>query len=184
MADVASEDVTQAEGSGSQPESSGYVVPISSGDDDNKEKELIKSHQKKYDAARKFDENYRKQIAKDRRYAAGTWDVNWAVSANIVGYIIDILNSILYARDPDVSVRKIQQADDEAPGNTDIESFAKTLEVVISLLFKRANLRVRARQQVRSGLTDSTGWIKAFSQTRWIFFFISGQRSRSLVGKW
>lgn len=147
------------------PQSSGFVAPVSPGDDEDKEEALVKKHQSSYDAARKFDENYRKQIAKDRRYAAGTWDVNWAVSANIVGYIIDILLSILYARDPDVSVRKVPQVDDEAPGNTNIEAWAKTLETVISLLFKKSNLRTRARQQVRSGLTVSTGWIKALLLT-------------------
>lgn len=50
--------------------------------------------------ARKYDEEARKQYARDRRYARG--DSSFAVDANIVGTNIDILESFLYARDPDV----------------------------------------------------------------------------------
>lgn len=55
------------------------------------------------EAARKFDEPAREQYAKDRRYARG--DSGFEVDANIVGTNIDILESFLYARDPDVDVR-------------------------------------------------------------------------------
>ena len=54
-------------------------------------------------AARKFDEPAREQYAKDRRYARG--DSGFEVDANLIGTYIDILESFLYARDPDVDVR-------------------------------------------------------------------------------
>ena len=52
--------------------------------------------------ARKFDEPAREQYAKDRRLARG--DSGFEVDANIVGTNIDILESFLYARDPDFDV--------------------------------------------------------------------------------
>jgi hypothetical protein len=149
------------------PKKSGFTVPdMPSGDpEQDKEENLIKVHQKQYDTARRFDKNYRKQVAKDRRYADGSATANWAVSANIVCYVIEILTAILYARDPDVSVRKAPQVDDDAPANLDIETWARTLEVVISLLWKKAPLRNKLKQSVRSALTNSAGWIKLLALT-------------------
>ncbi|WP_193557805.1 hypothetical protein [Rhodanobacter glycinis] len=53
--------------------------------------------------ARKFDEPAREQYAKDRKYARG--DSGFEVDSNLIGTYIDILESFLYARDPDVDVR-------------------------------------------------------------------------------
>ena len=55
---------------------------------------------KRIEEARKFDEEARKQYARDRRYARG--DTASEVGANLAGTYIDILESFLYARDPDV----------------------------------------------------------------------------------
>lgn len=57
---------------------------------------------KKFDAARKFDEEARKQYAKDRRYARG--DSGFEVDANVIGTNIDILEAFLYAKNPDIDV--------------------------------------------------------------------------------
>lgn len=57
---------------------------------------------KRLKAARKFDDPARAQMAKDRRYARG--DSGFEVGANIIGTNIDILESFLYARDPDFDV--------------------------------------------------------------------------------
>jgi len=114
---------------------------------------------KEYDDARKFDENFRKQIAIDRRYAAGTSDLAWAVTTNLIGAFIDILVALLYARNPDVSVRKSPQVDES---NTyQMQIFARTMEIVISSLWKKANLKKFARKGVRSVLSNGEGWFKA-----------------------
>jgi len=76
------------------------------------ERALVDKRFKCYDDARKFDENFRKQVAIDRRYAAGTSDLSWAVTTNLIGAFIDILVALLYARNPDVSVRKAPQVDE------------------------------------------------------------------------
>lgn len=55
-----------------------------------------------YDQARKFDAIPRQQFAIDRRYARG--DSGFLVDANLIGTNIDILESHLYARNPDFQI--------------------------------------------------------------------------------
>jgi hypothetical protein len=81
-------------------------------EDAEQEEERTKKLWQVYDDARKFDENFRKQVAIDRRYAAGTSDLAWAVTTNLIGAFIDILVALLYARNPDVSVTKARQVDE------------------------------------------------------------------------
>ena len=84
----------EATGYDSPPDDKGRAGPD--------EEALCKKLWAKFDDARKFDENFRKQVAIDRRYAAGTSDLSWAVTTNLIGAFIDILVALLYARDPDV----------------------------------------------------------------------------------
>lgn len=123
-----------------------------------KEEAAVAKFWKQEEQARKFDENFRKQVALDRRYAAGIADISWAVNTNLIGAFIDILVALLYARDPDVSVSKAPQADDS--GTQPMELFAKTMQIVISQLWMRGNLKKAARKGVRSVLSNSEGWIK------------------------
>lgn len=51
----------------------------------------------------KYDKPAREQYVRDRHYARG--DTNAEVAANLVGTYIDILESFLYARDPDFDIR-------------------------------------------------------------------------------
>src|SRR5271166_4784342 len=128
-------------------------------EDDEAEQALVDKLWKCYENARKFDENFRKQIAIDRRYAAGTSDLAWAVTTNLIGAFIDILVALLYARNPDVSVRKSPQVDESNTYQTQI--FARTLEIVISSLWKKGALKRAARTGVRSVLSNGEGWFKA-----------------------
>ena len=128
-------------------------------EDEEAERAQVDKLWKVYDDARKFDENFRKQVAIDRRYAAGTSDLSWAVTTNLIGAFIDILVALLYARNPDVSVRKSPQVDES---NTyQMQVFARTLEIVISSLWKKGNLKKPARKGVRSVLSNGEGWFKA-----------------------
>ena len=126
--------------------------------DEEQEELLVEKLWKTYDDARKFDENFRKQIAIDRKYAAGTSDLSWAVTTNLIGAFIDILVALLYARNPDVSVRKSPQVDES--GTYQMQVFARTMEIVISRLWKDGNLKKRARKTVRSILSNAEGWLK------------------------
>lgn len=122
------------------------------------EEKLVEKFFKEYDQARKFDENFRKQVAIDRRYAAGTSDLSWAVTTNLIGAFIDILVALLYARDPDVSVTKSPQVNNANTASMD--GFARTLQIVISHLWIRGKLKKAARKGVRSVLSNAEGWFK------------------------
>lgn len=126
--------------------------------EDVAEEAEVKARFKGYTTARKFDAINRKQFAKDRRYAAGKANVLWAVDTNLVGAFIDILCSTLYARNPDVSIRKAPQVDDE--GTQKMEDFAKTSELVVSRLWLDAKLKQRMRRVIRSVLSVGQGWLK------------------------
>jgi hypothetical protein len=145
----------------------GIVAADSEGLDEEKkrqreaEKAAVKALWKEYETAREFDKEARAQYAVDRRYAAGTANTNWAVSANLIGAFIDILVSFLYARNPDVSVKKAPRV--ENMGTAQEDDFAKTLELVVSALWKAPSARLKhnARAQVRSTLSTGVGWLKA-----------------------
>lgn len=152
-------DPTQADDS---PQSSTYKKQDGEGENqkpDPNEEALVAKLWKVYERSRKFDEPFRKQVASDRRYAAGTSDLSWAVTTNLIGAFIDILVALLYARDPDVSVKKAAQVDNSH--TSDMDAFAETLEIVISYLWRSASLKKVARKAVRSVLSNSEGWLKA-----------------------
>ena len=150
---------TPQDGSAGPPPADQDNEPKAETEASPEEQALVKKRWKEYEAARKFDENYRKQVAIDRRYAAGTSDMSWAVTTNVIGSYIDVLTSLLYARDPDVSVRKAKQVSED--GTTQNETFAKTLEIVISRLWLDARLKRACKKTVRSVLSVGEGWLKA-----------------------
>lgn len=76
------------------------IARATSEEPDAKEVAEVKKLWAEYQAARDFDKPVRKQYVRDRKYAAGVSDLNWASDANIIGAIIDILVSYLYAKDP------------------------------------------------------------------------------------
>jgi hypothetical protein len=127
------------------------------------ERREVKKLMNAYDSARKFDKAARAQYAKDRRYAAGVADIAWVVTVNLIGSFIDVLSSYLYARNPDVSVRKAEQVD-QVP-DPDRQAFAKTLELVIARLWKRARLKTAIKRSVRSALSVGPGWFKVIMIT-------------------
>lgn len=133
---------------------------VEAGADPDKQKEYaaVKKAQQEYDQARTFDKYARRQYAIDRRYAAGTANANWAVTTNLIGSFIDVLTSFLYARNPDVSVKKAAQVNNS--GTRNLDDFAKTMEIVISKLWKQGQLKANARRMVRSGLSTGVGWMK------------------------
>lgn len=160
--------------------------PAAPPDDDQlreTEYRVVKALWEEYETARKFDEEARKQYAEDRRSAGGMAET-WAVSANLIGSYIDILCSYLYARNPDVSCVKAEQVPPPpAPTdpleliqhvqtqqavvkrNGDMEAFAKTMQLVISRLWKKGDLKHAIKKSVRSALSCGPGWFKAIMVT-------------------
>ena len=125
------------------------------------EKNVVKALWQEYETAREFDKEARAQYAIDRRYAAGTANLDWVVKANLIGAFIDILVSFLYARNPDVSARKAPRVDNT--GTSQDDDFARTIELVVSSLWKSPSARLKhnARSMVRSTLSVGVGWVKA-----------------------
>lgn len=148
-------DPAQAEGI----QSANDVEQRPSKEAENKERAAVEKKWKEYDKAREFDSAFRKQVAIDRRYAAGTSDLSWAVTTNLIGAFIDILVALLYARNPDVSIRKSTQVD-ESNTRIPMETFARTSEIIISKLWKKGGLKKAAKKVVRSVLTNAEGWLK------------------------
>lgn len=124
------------------------------------ERAQVEAFIKEYTQARDFDKAARAQYALDRRYAAGTAHLDWAVSANLIGSFIDILVSFLYSRNPDVSVKKAPRVDNR--GTKQEDDFAKTMELMISSLWKNptSTLKDSCKKMVRSALTNGIGWLK------------------------
>lgn len=142
------EDASQIDGEKSEAEK----------DAERREEASVKKAVEEYDQARAFDKYSRRRYAIDRRYAAGTADERWVVNTNLIGSFIDILTSFLYARNPDVSVKKAPQVNDS--GTAGLEEFARTVEIVVSKLWKQGRLKDSARRMVRSALSTGVGWLK------------------------
>lgn len=126
--------------------------------DDQAELDDVKHWAEHYKSARAFDKAARIQYARDRKYAAGLADPNWASDANLIGAFIDILVSFLFAQNPDVGVRPAQKVD--AQPNDQMTKFALTLELVVSVLWKQGKLKKAGKKWVRAGLTVGIGWFK------------------------
>lgn len=126
--------------------------------DDAAELDDVKHWLGEYKTARAFDKAARIQYARDRKYAAGLADPNWASDANLIGAFLDILVSFLFAQNPDVSARPAQKVD--AQPDAMMTKFAMTLELVVSELWKQGKLKKSAKKWVRAALTVGIGWLK------------------------
>lgn len=96
------------------------------------EYDRVKKLMTEYTAARAFDKSARRQYAVDRRYAAGTADLTWAVNTNLIGAFIDVLVAYLYARDPDVAVRKVEHV--EPDPQLQLSAIRKAVEAEVQAL--------------------------------------------------
>ena len=108
----------------------------------------VKRWFKRFDAARKFDEQARKQYAIDRRYARG--DSGFEVDANVIGTNIDILEAFLYAKNPDIDV--VPAVAVEPPDQDSLMDAARMAERSYARLSRvlRHQFRTRWRRRERS----------------------------------
>lgn len=135
-----------------------------------KEEAAVRDFFKQFEEDQQFDKPIRQQIKKDRMYASGEAQAAAPVSTNMIGAAIDTQTSVLYARDPDVSVRPAPQVDAPpdpmtgtmmpSPERQRNEAMAKSLELVLSTLWKKGHLKARMRRVIRSILSASHGWLK------------------------
>lgn len=68
----------------------------------SREQADVKRWTQRFEEAREYDKDARRQYVKNRRQARG--DSGFMVDANLIGTYIDILESFLYARNPDFDV--------------------------------------------------------------------------------
>ncbi len=134
------------------------TVPEEDREEYKAECEAVKQLWTEYEEAREFDKEVRAQYAIDCLYASGKADQSWVVNTNLIGSYIDILTSFLYARNPDVSVKKAPQV--IPAGSKDIDQLARTIELVVSYLWKHGRLKPAAKKQVRGSLSTGPGWLK------------------------
>lgn len=140
-----------------------------------KEEGEVRAFFKQFDADQKFDKPIREQIDKDRAYASGQAVAGYAVSTNMTGAAIDTQTATLYARDPDVSCKPAPQVDPPPDPTTGMVppqperqrrvDLAKSLELVLSALWKKGKLKPRMRRVVRGILSTSHAWLKVLPVT-------------------
>lgn len=111
---------------------------------------------------RKFDEAAYAAMAKDRLYARGVTGTK--IKVNLIQSYIDTWVAILYARDPDQDVQPSEAVSQR--GREDARQYAKTLEVVISKMWKRGKIKRQAIKWVRAALTLGVGWLRVTWQQR------------------
>jgi hypothetical protein len=157
--------------SGASPEHEAAVAGVNAAsnmpDDEVSDAELalVQKTWKEYSAACEFDKGARLQYARDRKYAAGLANPDWASDANLIGSFIDILVSFLYAQNPDPGVRPAKQVGEQPDHNATM--FAETMELVIEQLWSEGDrLKKSGKKAVRSALTVGAGWLKATMLTQ------------------
>lgn len=119
----------------------------------------VSAWHKRIEDARDFDKEARKTYARDRLYCQNKVDPAFDVAVPIAGTYVNILTGFLYARDPEPSVQPA-----ESVGSSrikDAKDISRTLEIVITHLWKKGKLKSAADQMVRSSLSIGIGWIKA-----------------------
>jgi len=126
------------------------------------EKEHIKKWFERIEAAKKHDEFFRNRWVEDRKVVRGEYDT--PVSVNLVGAILAVLAGFLYAKNPDVSVTPSDSVD--SGHISEYRQFGKTIEIVVSRLFKDANLKRQAKRWIRGAQSVGIGWLKIMMQTR------------------
>lgn len=91
-------------------------VERADGEEQNPEElAAVKTLWEEYTAAREFEKFWRRQCMRDRKYAAGLNDITWASDANMIGAIVDILVSYLYAKDPKYAARQARRVVAKTP---------------------------------------------------------------------
>lgn len=117
---------------------------------------------KRIERARQHDSEAYKQLARDRAYARG--DSIFETKVNVIGSFIDTWVSLLYARDPDVDCVPSDQVGTQ--GLEPARLFAKTMQIVVGKLWRKAKLKVQAKPWTRAALTSKVGWLKVTWQER------------------
>jgi hypothetical protein len=134
-------------------------------EEEKKERERLTSidrWHKRVEFGRNHDSHFRDRWADDRRMARG--ETEWLVDTNLIGSIMEVLSSFLYAKDPDIMSRPSKSVNRKLI--KEYRAVAQTLEIMVSRLLKDARLKRNAKKWVLGSMTVGVGWMKAAMQTR------------------
>lgn len=129
---------------------------------DEDAKQLMAQWRTRLDQAWNHDEYARKRYIDDRRVARG--DTEWLVDTNLVGAILEILESFVYAKDPEFEVR-VSESVNNSRGKM-LGEFTETARIVVSRLLRDAGFKRQGRRWVRAAQTVGAGWLKPSLSTR------------------
>lgn len=120
---------------------------------------LVKKMETEDCRAQKLEQAYRKRWKEYRDYAAGTQQKTYTVQTNVIAPQLNTVLPLIYARDPEISIRPSKAVDEQRYEDT--KSFCDTLQIVSQREWSKANLKKQAKRMVRSGQTVGLGFIKA-----------------------
>jgi len=129
---------------------------------DEDTKQLIGQWRTRLDHAYNHDSDARKRYMDDRRVARG--DTEWLVDTNLVGAILEILESFVYAKDPEYEI-KVSESVNNSRGKI-LAEFTETARIVVSRLLRDAGLKRQGRRWVRAAQTVGAGWLKPSLSTK------------------
>lgn len=120
---------------------------------------LVKKMEAEDCRAQKLENPYRKRWKEFRDYAAGTQQKTYTVQTNVIAPQLNTVLPLIYARDPEISVRPSKAVDEARYEAT--KKFTDTLQIMSQREWTKANLKKQAKRMVRSGQTVGLGWLKA-----------------------
>ena len=129
---------------------------------DPDEAALVAQWRTRLEQAYGHDKVARDRYNDDRRVARG--DTKWLVDTNLIGAILEVLESFVYAKDPDFEV-SVSESVNNTRGKT-LRDVTETQRIVVSRLLRDASLKRKGRRWVRSAQTVGAGWLKPSLSTR------------------
>lgn len=132
------------------------------------EEAAVKQWFARIEASKKLDKDERKKWQRWRSFMAGTPEDpegearEFLVDAPLLQGVIETTQSNIYAKDPDVSVRPEQAVTPRR--YEDVRAFCKTLEILLSRLFRDGGLKGAIKRQSLSAMTNCVGWVKVLLQ--------------------
>lgn len=128
----------------------------------------VKQWFKRIEASRKVDSDQRKQWKKWRSFLAGKPEDEdgegreFLVDAPLLQSVIEGTMANVYAQNPDVSCVPEESVDETR--YEQVRAFGKTLQIVLSRMFRDGNLKGAIKRTALSAMTNNIGWIKPMLQ--------------------
>lgn len=117
---------------------------------------LVSQWRTRLNQAYGHDKYARDRYDDDRRVARG--DTAWLVDTNLVGAILEILESFVIAKEPDYNVT-VSDSVNNTRGKK-YKEVTETIRIVVSRLLRQAGMKAQGKRLVKSAQTVGAGWLK------------------------